>query len=105
MAHTGAHLTAGGGGQGNGPVADAGYQPVQFSDTLIRGEANEGEILAVIEIDAPATKGESNVKYQQLYDTQAQRAADSMRQNEIPMGYRNAVRDYFEAINPQQRSN
>ncbi len=71
---------------------------------MIRGEKNEGEILAVIEIDAPAEKGESNVRYQQLYDTQAQKAADSIRQTEIPLGYRNAVRDYFEAINPNRRS-
>jgi hypothetical protein len=74
---------------------------VDFEDELIQGEKNEGEILAVIEIDAPAVRGESNIQYQEVYTRQAQKAADAMRTNEIPMGYRNAVRDYFEAINPE----
>jgi hypothetical protein len=90
-------------GQGGNPP-DAGLVEVDFLDEMIRGEKNDGEILAVIEIDAPALKGESNVRYTQIYNTRMQNNADAMRQNEIPLGYRNAVRNYFEAINPQRRA-
>jgi hypothetical protein len=96
-----AQSMSGGGGQGGGPRPNSGLVNVDFVDEMIRGEKNEGEILAVIEIDAPAARGESSVQYQEVYTRQAQRAADAMRTNEIPMGYRNAVREYFEAINPE----
>lgn len=92
------------GGPGIGPRPDAGLVDVEFIDHLVLGQKNEGEIISVIEIDAPALRGESQVRYEQIYNTQRQRAAESMRQNEIPLGYRNAVRDYFEGINPQRRS-
>ncbi len=96
---------SGGPGQGQGgEPPDAGLIDVDFTDEMIHGQKNKGEILAVIEVDAPAVRGESSVKYHQIYDTQAQKAADSMRQNEIPLGYRNAVKDYFEAINPNRRA-
>jgi hypothetical protein len=56
-----------------------------------------------METDAPAVRGESNVTYQQVISGSAQKAADSMNKSEIPTGYRNTVRDYFESINPENR--
>ena len=76
-----------------------------FLDSLVRGEKNEGEIIAVMETDAPAVRGESNVTYREVIETSAQKAADTMSQGEIPTGSRNAVRDYFNAINPETRQN
>lgn len=95
---------SGGPGQGGGEVPQGRYGDAQFRDELVQGDRNEGEILATIEIDAPAIAGESNVRYSQIYSTRAQRAADALRQTEIPTGYRNAVRDYFQAINPEKKA-
>jgi len=98
-------MGTGGPGRGRGTPPQGGLTNPQFKDEMIKGEKNPGEILAVIEIDAPAVKGESNVRYSEIYRTQQQKAADSMRRNEIPAGYRNFVRDYFDAIHPEGGGN
>ena len=77
---------------------------VEFKDEMIRGAKNDGEIISVIEIDAPAMRGESNVEYSEIYEKSMQNQAKSMKQNQIPVGRRDAVRKYFESINPQRRS-
>lgn len=97
---------SGPGGRGRGGnVPDDGSLAIGFVDSLIQGEKNEnGEIIAVIEIDAPAPVGESNVRYQKVFNAFQQRAADTMRNDTIPASYRDAVRGYFQAINPEQRT-
>ncbi len=93
---------AGGRGRGGKPPDD-GSEAIGFSDTLIPGQKNDGEIIAVIQIDAPAPVGESNVQYKNVYNAYQQKASDTMKNDVIPVTYRNAVRDYFQAINPQQQ--
>ncbi len=90
---------SGGPGRGRGQVPDSGADAQGFVDSFIPGQKNEGEIIAVFDVDAPAPKGESNVRYSNVPASYQQRAADSMTDAEIPVGMRNSVRDYFERIN------
>ena len=93
-------LGSGGPGRGEGgQVPHGGDGNFDFKDEFIPGQKNEGQIIAVIEIDAPAPRGESNVSYTRVPQEYRQKAADAITDNEIPAGMRNSVRDYFEAIN------
>ncbi len=91
---------SGGPGQGNGgSPPDSGSMAMGFEDVFIPGQKNDGEIIAVFEIDAPASTGESNIDYSRVPTAYKQQAADTMNNGEIPAGYRNAVKDYFQSIN------
>jgi hypothetical protein len=90
-------------GRGGGEVPDDGSMAIGFSDVFIQGEQNDGEIIAVFEVDAPVPAGESRIDFTRVPAAVRQRAADSIQQTEIPAGMRNAVRGYFEAINLQQK--
>lgn len=95
---------SGGGGIGRGGrPPDDGSTALGFTDTFIPGEKKGGEIIAVIQIDAPAPVGESNVQYQNVFNSYQQKASDTLKNDVIPATYRNAVRDYFKAINPEQQ--
>lgn len=95
---------SGGGGIGRGGrPPDDGSTALGFTDTFIPGEKKGGEIIAVIQIDAPAPVGESNVQYQNVFNSYQQKASDTLKNDVIPATYRSAVRDYFKAINPEQR--
>ncbi len=95
---------SGGGGIGRGGrPPDDGSTALGFTDTFIPGEKKGGEIIAVIQIDAPAPVGESNVQYQNVFNSYQQKASDTLKNDVIPATYRSAVRDYFRAINPEQR--
>lgn len=90
---------SGGPGRGNGGrPPDDGSSATGFVDSFIPGQKNEGEIIAVFEVDAQVPKGESNIRYKNVPGELRQNAADAMRDTEIPVGYRNAVKDYFESI-------
>lgn len=90
---------AGGLGRGAGQRPDSGASAQGFVDTFIPGQKNEGQIIAVFDVDAPAPKGESNLRYTSVPASYQQRAADAMTDTEIPVGMRNSVKDYFERIN------
>ena len=80
---------AGGRGRGGKPPDD-GSEAIGFSDTLIPGQKNDGEIIAVIQIDAPAPVGESNVQYKNVYNAYQQKASDTMKNDVIPVPQRRA---------------
>lgn len=93
-------MGSGGPGRGRGGnPPDSGAQASGFVDTFVPGMKNEGEIIAVFDIDAPAPKGESNIMPSNARAAYEQRAADAITDTEIPVGMRNSVRDYFERIN------
>ncbi|MCC6546107.1 hypothetical protein IT570_02975 [Candidatus Sumerlaeota bacterium] len=89
----------GGLGRGSGFRPDSGAAAQGFVDTFIPGQKNEGQIIAVFDVDAPAPKGESNLRYTSVPAAYQQRAADALTDTEIPVGMRNSVKDYFERIN------
>ncbi len=90
---------SGGPGIGNGQVPFGNTMDMQFEDVFIPGQKNEGQIIGVFEIDATAPRGESKVGYTRVPQSYRQQAAEAINDTETPVGMRNAVRDYFEAIN------
>jgi len=96
-------MGTGGAGRGmGGNPPDDGSMAQQFDDVFIPGQQNEGEIIAFFETEATAPKGESKLDYTRVPQAYRQKAADSIVDQEIPAGMRNAVRDYFESINFNQ---
>jgi septal ring factor EnvC (AmiA/AmiB activator) len=94
------------GGPGRGRGGQAQYDdsvPPQFTDTRPPGAQNPGEIIAVMNVDGPALKGESQIQYQQVFTEYQQRADEAIQRDEIPAGYRNLVKDYMDSISPQKR--
>jgi len=92
----------GGPGRGSGGTApfDDSNKP-GFIDTKPPGEKNPGEIIAVMNVDAPALKGESKIEYQQVFTEYRQKADDAMSREDIPASLQPMVRDYFDAISPE----
>lgn len=89
----------GGAGTGMGRRPESAPGQVEFVDTFIPGQKNEGEIIAVFEVDALVPAGESRLDHTRVPAQIQQRAADAMVDNEIPVGLRTAVKDYFQAVN------
>lgn len=84
-------------GQGGNPPDD-GSQATAFVDTFIQGDKHDGEIIGIFDTDAPVPVGESRLNFETVPPALRQRAADSIKETEIPAGYRGPVRNYFEAI-------
>lgn len=100
----GSGMGSGGPGIGEGgSVPFSNDDVVGFEDTFIKGQKNEGQIIAVFETEATAPRGESRLDYSRIPQSYQQVAADAITDQEIPVGMRNAVKDYFEAINFGQR--
>lgn len=96
----------GSGGPGTGEGGNVPFSNddiVAFEDTFIKGQKNEGEIIAVFETEATAPRGESRIDYSRIPQSYEQVAADAITDQDIPVGMRNAVKDYFETINFGQR--
>ncbi len=92
---------SGGPGRGNGGnVPFDNSMAGGFKDVFIPGLKNEdGEIIAVFETNASAAPGESKISYSRVPQSYKQQAADTIIQEDIPVGVRNKVLDYFESIN------
>jgi hypothetical protein len=92
----------GGPGQGRGGQVqyDDSNKPT-FVDTKLQGEKNAGEIIAVMNVDAPALKGESKIEYQKVFTEYRQKADDAISREDIPASLQPMVKDYFDAISPE----
>lgn len=92
------------GGPGRGRGGEIQYDDSvnpRFEDTRPPGVANAGEIIAVMNVEGAAEKGDSKIEYQQVFTEYRQKADDAIQRETIPAGYRTMVRDYFDSISPE----
>ncbi len=94
-----------GAGRGIGNrIPDPGNPLTNFEDTKIKGSMTRGKILGAMRVAGESLKGESTVEYVEVFDQYESRAEDALVKEEIPRGYRNIVRGYFSAIQPEETS-
>ncbi|CAN5222820.1 hypothetical protein BH09SUM1_BH09SUM1_21960 [soil metagenome] len=92
-------MGSGGPGRGmGGQPPDDGSAATGWKDTFIPGTKNDGEIIAIFEVEGTVPAGESKLNYTRVPASVKQKAADSIQDTEIPAGLRNSVRDYFQSI-------
>ena len=94
----------GGRGQGEGGVApetEGGDE--QFSPTRLSGKFDaRGRVIAFRYFRGLPEKGEAVEEYRQVFRAYDEAARDSLNREEIPLGYRECVRKYFESVRPKE---
>jgi len=62
-----------------------------------------GRIISSIQFKTLPSKGELHSSYAESYREMKAEASEALQQQEVPPDYRLHVRDYFEAIRPDQK--
>ena len=72
-------------------------------DTRVKGKLGEGKMMEVGEVDSKPTPAKGYVPYSEIYKDSKQQAEDALDKEEIPAGYREYVKNYFESIDPKKK--
>ena len=89
-------------GRGGNP-GEIGAPPVDFESSKIRGMLGKGKILGVMTFRGEGEKGEVTVDYVETFMEYRQKAEDALEKEEIPHGYKDYVRQYFDAVKPAEK--
>jgi cell division protein FtsB len=98
-----------GSGDGGGEGAGYGYRAEQADNTAttrvkIKGRPTKGKIIAQFMVKGEQVKGESNIELRETFKQYQQEGEEALSKENIPISYKNYVRDYMDAIQPQQKS-
>ena len=94
----------GGAGIGRGgTTGPLGTPPVEFDRKKIHGMLGKGKILGALSFRGKGEKGEATLNYVETFMEYRQKAEDALEKEEIPLGYKNYVRRYFDAVQPKQK--
>jgi len=71
-------------------------------DTRIKGKMGEGKMVELGVTEGKPTPAKGYVPYSEIYKDSKQQAEDALDKEEIPSGYRDYVKNYFESIDPKK---
>lgn len=86
-------------GPGYGPDIKTGMDPYK---TKPEGKLSKGKAMKLFFKGKP-TKGELTTEYEEAYRAQVESAEDALSRDDIPAGYKQFVRDYFDSIKPTSK--
>ena len=91
-------------GQGKGgKVPEAGIDGWKFSESRIPGKVDpRGMIIASQYFRGIPEKGKAAAKYREVYRNYERLARHSLNKEEIPLGYREYIRKYFDSVRPKE---
>lgn len=89
-----------GGGRGRGPRPTDDSVLTSFQDTRISGRLQPGKILAAIRVKGQQVRGESAVEVVDAFRELRQTTEQALARESIPIGMKDRVKDYFDAIAP-----
>ena len=92
----------GGPGQGEGGIAPKEADDVGLEKTKLQGQYGKGRATVVGTFKGDPSKAAPSTEYGQAFSGYQQEADDALNKEEIPLGQKDAVRDYFESVRPKQ---
>lgn len=89
-----------GAGRGIGPRPTDDSALTSFQDQRIAGELRPGKILAAIKVRGQQVRGEPEVEVVEAFVEVRQNAEQALSRETIPVGMKDLVKAYFDAIDP-----
>lgn len=93
----------GGPGRGRGGVAPKAPEDVGLEKTKIKGRLGKGSAATLGFFRGDPAKASPTVEYTELYSDYQEEAKDALTKEEIPLGQKEFVKEYFESIRPKQK--
>ncbi|MBN1420924.1 MAG: hypothetical protein JXP34_19290 [Planctomycetes bacterium] len=94
----------GGGGTGRGNPAPEKATDATFTPDRAPGRISPGGVIVgQLWTRGPAPKGEAKVEYAEAVRAAAEAASDAVEREAIPREYQDAVRGYFEGLQPGEK--
>lgn len=92
----------GDGGQGSGPPPE-GTDEGKTQETRVSGKIDaRGKAIASMYILGIPEAGPASAEYKDVMRTFERKVRDSLGKEEIPLGYREAIKNYFESVCPRE---
>ncbi len=92
----------GGPGQGRGGIAPKSPDDVGLERERLRGRYGRGRVTVVGTFKGDPGKASAKTEYGETFNAYQQEADDALIKEEIPLGQKEAVREYFESVRPKQ---
>lgn len=92
----------GGEGQGRGGVPPESPTDTTFQHKMSQSKINKGKILHELFISGVPDKGEALAEYSDVVRAAKQEAAGSLARDKVPREYEDAVKTYFDSIDPKK---
>ena len=94
----------GGPGEGRGGVRSKAPDDVGLEKTRIKGTLGKGSAATLGFFRGDPAKASPTVEYGELYSEYQEEAKDALTKEEIPLGQKEFVKEYFESIRPKQKN-
>ncbi|MHC5037937.1 MAG: hypothetical protein ACYTHM_11540 [Planctomycetota bacterium] len=94
----------GGRGQGKGGVApESDADGIKFKTTRLSGRIDpRGRVIASRYFRGLPEKGEAAAEYRNVFQNYEKMARHSLNKEEIPLGYREYIKQYFDSVCPKE---
>lgn len=89
----------GGPGRGRGGMMPLQEDNVKLEDSMISGPMGDGRILGSMLVEGPPEKGRATVQFDSTVEIARQRGEEAMEKEQVPLAYRQHVRQYFYSLN------
>lgn len=83
---------------------DPKYVDSKTYDTRVKGKMGEGQMVELGEVNGKPMPEKGFVPYSEIYKDSKQQAEDALDKEEVPAGYKEYVKNYFESIDPQNEN-
>ena len=92
----------GGAGHGRGGVPPESPTDTSFQHKMSQSKINKGKILHELFVSGVPEKGEASSEYSDIVKAAKQDAAGSLARDKVPREYEDAVKTYFDSIDPNK---
>lgn len=92
----------GGPGQGRGGIAPKAPDDVGLEPSRIQGEFSRGKMTVVGSFKGDPSEASPTTDYGQVFSTYQEEAKHALTKEEIPLGQKETVREYFESVRPKR---
>jgi chemotaxis protein histidine kinase CheA len=91
----------GGAGTGEGNIAPEDDSiSTTFETELAKSAVTAGKVLMSMKSKGPGERGQANIDFQNLIQQVQQGAAEALLQEQVPPGYHDGIKSYFDALEP-----
>lgn len=93
----------GGPGQGQGGIAPKAPDDVALEKTKVKGQLGKGAASTLGFFKGDPAQASPTAEYGEMYSDYQEEANDALTKEDIPLGQKDFVKEYFESIRPKQK--